>query len=52
MISKKQWYYIEYWDRYSTKIRFASIKAKNAEQAKNKFYNKNPYTLIRKISLV
>lgn len=48
----KKWFYIEYWNRYGTHILNQTLKAKSKEDAEQKFYNKHPYTLIRKISLI
>lgn len=43
-------YYISYWDK-AMKDKSTFIKAKNQNEAEDKFYKKEPYSLIKKISL-
>lgn len=46
----KKIFYIWYWDKfYNNKTTI--IKAKNVNDAEDRFYKNNPYTLIKKISL-
>jgi len=47
----KKWYYIEYWDRYCNK-KSTTIKARNELDAEKRFYKKDLYSLITKISLI
>lgn len=47
----KKWYYIEYWDRYMNK-KTTTIKAKSITDAETRFYKKNDYSLIVKVSLI
>lgn len=47
----KKWYFISYWDKYMNN-KTTSIKARNEKDAEIKFYNKNPKTLIKKITQI
>jgi len=47
----KSKFYIQYWDKYGN-VKHLIIKAKDEYHAEDIFYKKNPYTLIRKISMV
>lgn len=51
MKKTKKLYYVEYWDR-KHKICHTTIKATSEYDAERRFYKKDSYSLIRKISLI